>query len=384
LKIAEEAKSKLLRKKADAEILLFDVREAEKAVNASKTAADSAEKSSMEAKKIGEEAAQNITTLIKDIREFLGEKFRFPNESKALALETLTKNISLTPEEARNLAKQINQTASELRGVDEILEKSKENHTIALNLKEEALKARDYALAIMNKTERILGMLSKAAELRNSTAQVIGVARLNIDELLKLIEQIKEKQAIVDKDLTEASGSVDSLESKRDEVKSLFDENKRKLPEAEREAEKAEDLAKQVNETSNKLETKYGTVQKKLREKQEEIGNIRERLQKLSDGAIALFQKALVKLELIKELKKKYNRNEERVKDLMDELKRLEILVGSSKEKLVELSKCHANCNPFILGKICQTQLNSLETKQKNALDTHDAMVKNRKQASES
>ena len=50
---------------ADAEILLSEVREAEKAVNASKKAADSAEKSSMEAKKIGEEAAQNITTLIK-------------------------------------------------------------------------------------------------------------------------------------------------------------------------------------------------------------------------------------------------------------------------------------------------------------------------------
>ena len=43
----------------------------------------------------------------------------------------------------------------------------------------------------MNKTERILGMLSKAAELQNSTAQMIGVARLNIDELLKLIEQVR-------------------------------------------------------------------------------------------------------------------------------------------------------------------------------------------------
>ena len=49
---------------------------------------------------------------------------------------------------------------------------------------------RDYALAIMNKTERILGMLSKAAELQNSTAQMISVARANIGELLKLIEQV--------------------------------------------------------------------------------------------------------------------------------------------------------------------------------------------------
>ena len=42
----------------------------------------------------------------------------------------------------------------------------------------------------MNKTERILGMLSQAAELQNSTAQMISVARANIGELLKLIEQV--------------------------------------------------------------------------------------------------------------------------------------------------------------------------------------------------
>jgi len=42
----------------------------------------------------------------------------------------------------------------------------------------------------MNKTERVLGMLSKAADLQNSTAQMISVARANIDELLKLIEQV--------------------------------------------------------------------------------------------------------------------------------------------------------------------------------------------------
>jgi len=43
---------------------LKEVREAEKAVSASKIAADSAEKSSKEAQKIGEEALSNITSLI--------------------------------------------------------------------------------------------------------------------------------------------------------------------------------------------------------------------------------------------------------------------------------------------------------------------------------
>lgn len=50
---------------AQAEIILADVKMAEQAVNDSKMAADRAEQSSNEAKKVGEEALTNITVLIK-------------------------------------------------------------------------------------------------------------------------------------------------------------------------------------------------------------------------------------------------------------------------------------------------------------------------------
>ena len=81
------------------------------------------------------------------------------------------------------------------------------------------------------------------------------------------------------------------------------------------------------------------------------------------------------------ELKKKYNRNEERVKDLLDELKRLEIRVGSSRNKLQTLSACHSTCNAYILGNICEEKLKEEETKEKNRLDAHDSRVKSRQQA---
>jgi len=271
----------------------------------------------------------------------------------------------LTPEEAKVLAEKIVKAVNELKGVPEILNESRKDYLTAINLKKEALRARDYALAIMNKTERILGMLSQAAELQNSTAQMISVARANIGELLKLIEQIKAKQVILTDDLGKSDNETVKLEEKRDGVKAIFDENKRKLPEAEKEAERAEDLANQVNETSSKLRTKYDTVQQKLREKQEDVAKIKERLRLLGDGAIDLFQKALIKLELINELKKKYNRNEKRVQDLLDELRRLEIRVGSSRNKLQTLSACHSTCNAYILGNICEEKLKEEEDKEK-------------------
>ena len=78
------------------------------------------------------------------------------------------------------------------------------------------------------------------------------------------------------------------------------------------------------------------------------------------------------------ELKKKFNRNEIRVQDLLDELRRLEIRVGSSKDKLQALSACHASCNPNIGGAICTTEIENLDAKEKNSLDSHDNMVNSR------
>lgn len=376
LKKANDAKEKLMKKKADAEVILKDVSEAEKAVNASKKAANDAEASSKLAKKIGEEALANITALIKDIREFLKGDFKHPILSTNLALDTLTKNISLTPEQVKDLAEQIKKAVGDLKGVPEILKESRKDYLTAINLRDQALRTRDYALAIMNKTERILGMLSKANELQNSTAQTISIARANIDELLKLIEQIKEKQDNIGKSLSQAESDVNDVEKRRDEVKSIFEENRKNLQEAEGEAAKSEDLAKQVNETSAKLNAKYDTVKEKLKEKQDYVKDIQKRLKTLADGAIDLFKSALVKLDLIDELKKKFNRNEIRVQDLIDELRRLEIKSEFSRNKIQELSQCHSECNPLATGDICTRQLADLEQQEKNALDAHNNMVK--------
>lgn len=77
-----------------------------------------------------------------EIRAFLDADFKHPNLSKALALDTLAKNVSLTPEEARILAEKIKKAVNDLRGVPEILQESRKDYLTAQNLKEEALRAR--------------------------------------------------------------------------------------------------------------------------------------------------------------------------------------------------------------------------------------------------
>ena len=78
----------------------------------------------------------------------MAEDFKHPNISKALALDTLTKNISLTPEEAKVLAEKIVKAVNELKGVPEILNESRKDYLTAINLKKEALRARYVTLVL--------------------------------------------------------------------------------------------------------------------------------------------------------------------------------------------------------------------------------------------
>lgn len=57
-------------------------------------------------------------------------------------METLGLNISLTPDEVKKLAEEINKTVNELENVEKILNESRKDFLTAINLKKEALQAR--------------------------------------------------------------------------------------------------------------------------------------------------------------------------------------------------------------------------------------------------
>ena len=62
-----------------------------------------------------------------------------PQVAKDLARETLALNISLTPDQVRDLADKIKKAVSDLKNVNEILKESEADLNDAMKLKEEAM-----------------------------------------------------------------------------------------------------------------------------------------------------------------------------------------------------------------------------------------------------
>jgi len=357
---AAEAKEALMKKKDEAEKMLDNVKMAEAAVNASMESVNEADAKSKIAKDMANEAFKNITLLIKDISDFLNKDFKHPNLSKTLAMETLTLNISLTPEEVKELANQIRFAVNNLTGVDEILNATQTDLLTAEGLKEEALAAKRAAIAVMERTVGVVMKLNETMDLQTRTLKDINIARADINDVNAIIAQIQANADIMEIDLSTAQNQTNEIEIQNADVKDMFKKNRDNLENVEVDIVKAEELADKVEMQSEKLNKEYNSTKEKLDEKINLTENIRERVHNLSNDGVALFKTASQKLQILNDLKLKYRVNEQRALNLYDEIRKLEIKATYINERLKATSTCHASCNPLILDDFCASRYDAI------------------------
>jgi len=298
--------------------------------------------------------------LIKDISDFLNKDFKHPNLSKTLAMETLTLNISLTPEEVKELANQIRFAVNNLTGVDEILNATQTDLLTAEGLKEEALAAKRAAIAVMERTVGVVMKLNETMDLQTRTLKDINIARADINDVNAIIAQIQANADIMEIDLSTAQNQTNEIEIQNADVKDMFKKNRDNLENVEVDIVKAEELADKVEMQSEKLNKEYNSTKEKLDEKINLTENVRERVQNLSNDGVALFKTASQKLQILNDLKLKYRVNEQRALNLYDEIRKLEIKATYINERLKATSTCHASCNPLILDDFCASRYDAI------------------------
>lgn len=77
-------------------------------------------------------------------------------------------------------------------------------------------------------------------------------------------------------------------------------------------------------------------------------------------------------------MKTRYTKNEERVQDLLDQIKRLEIKGTTVRNRLQALSACHGDCNADIAQPICVSVLEQVDEEGKVRLKELEDAIKNR------
>lgn len=355
---AEEAKKAIEGKQALATDVFTKVKEAADAVAEAKQASENAEKEIETARDDGEKTRDRMSKLIDDINAFLATDFKRPNETVSLAMETLKLNLTLKPNAIQDLANQIKELVKDLKDVDTILDKTRDDLNLANDLKRKALEAKSRAVKVMADADGVLDRLKQAKATQDNTRKLIKKANDDIDNAAKLVAKTQEDQRNIKEELVKAEKKLNPIKAKEKEAETLFKNNKDDLDDATKKVEETDKLVEQAKESKDKVKNKFGDAQKKIEDKEKLLEALRKRVESLGNKAIKLYENSNIRMGTLDNLYEKYLKNEERIKDLTEELRKMAEQEKLIRKKMDVLSKCHVGCNP-LHGNFCP-ELNSL------------------------
>ncbi|XP_039617053.1 laminin subunit beta-1a [Polypterus senegalus] len=288
---------------------------------------------------------EDLRNLIKQIREFLTQDGADLESIEAVANEVLKMQMPTTPEQLKMLTDEIQERVESLSDVEDILNQSADDIHRAESLLAEAKKASNEATDVKNKAILVKEALEEAEKAQNAAERAIKQAEIDIGGTHNLLTSIKNETMASESTLNNATERIAKLEKDIDNL----------IQKATNNSIAAEDIDKvimQVNqdaeaakkELDNDLKNKYDDVEGLISEKFQGIASAKTRAELLQNEAKDLLTQASGKLQLLKDLEKKYEDNQRILEDKAEQLSRLEedvrLLLQSISQKAAVYSTC--------------------------------------------
>lgn len=270
-------KKKLAQREDKVKNILDKLGEAKEETQNAKNEVQSVYNKTLKAKNESEHARADLEKLLKDIGSFLSNDKAKPENIRKLAEETLAISISLTPEQIRDLAAQINATVKGLTDIEKILNETNDDLNRARRLKERADKASLEAGDVLDTADHVQKALEGAKMSQDKAAIAIDQVQediKNAKEDLQMIENIMSTSA------TNATKSLKIIKVLKDRLNSL--EQKRyisqdKLSTAMKLTDQAMKTAIEAEKIAQDLEAKYNSTSGTLRNKYNATAASKER-----------------------------------------------------------------------------------------------------------
>ncbi|RWS26837.1 laminin subunit beta-1-like protein, partial [Leptotrombidium deliense] len=279
----------------------------------------------MHAKSESENTTKDIQDLLDKIDEFLDKALAKPSEIRTLANECIAKDISLTPTEIINLARQINETILSITNIQKILLDTAGDLATANQLRQRADLAKIRADSILNTAKQVIDILQRALEAQQKAEEAIRRATGNIDNTQKDLDLISQETAAAGKVSQGAQQGIADLQKRLDELKKLYTSNELYVEKVVKESELAGTMAKDAENGARNLETKFEDAARQLEEKANVSARVKERAENLKERARLLAENANSKLQDLQEIEDEFDENERKLKSyekLIDDLNR--------------------------------------------------------------
>ncbi|KAF5272841.1 hypothetical protein FQR65_LT00437 [Abscondita terminalis] len=234
---------------------------------------------------------QSMNNMKIRINEFLNQNHSTPEDIKKVAYQVLEKRIEQKPEEILELAQKIKDTVESLTNIDPIIAATADDLKKVEKLKNDADEAKMKANEILKVAEEVKEALGSSSLAQEQAGIVISAAKVNIDEVNKLLDKIGNTTADAQDKTNNASSQIDKLDSRLNELKLKITSNEEF---ARRIIEESQGIHQEANNTRTKFDdllNKYSTVQIELKNKLDTVGDSKKRADDLFKRAFELMLK---------------------------------------------------------------------------------------------
>uniref|UniRef100_A0A224X9G7 Putative netrin axonal chemotropic factor n=1 Tax=Panstrongylus lignarius TaxID=156445 RepID=A0A224X9G7_9HEMI len=292
-----------------------------------------------------EMSVNNLAKLNKDMDDFVKTSGTNSAEIRQVANETLSLNIQLKQEQITELARKINESIDSLKDVKTILNSTRNDQAIANDLKSKSDDAKKEAENVLTKAQNVLDGLKVADDAQQKAGKEIEMANNSITAIKQDLRQIESEMRNAAMKVN-STAEIVSGKIKNDMYRLrtvLF----RDKDEGERIADVAKSVAEQVKNARNKvgqLDTQYGEVNMKLRQKETVTDSSKSRAQKLLRWAQHLSLNTSVLLKELKDADIMYNELDKKLTHISDEIDTLTTTVEMHIRNITAKSESYRDC----------------------------------------
>lgn len=344
IRFAEDAETELKKKEASADELLRDVARANRQSDQALDLAKMAFELTLQGLNTSDSYKTQISTLLEDIVEYFDTPGSSPNDIKVLAEQVLALDISLKPEQIRDLAERITLTIESLTNIDAIINATRNDLDLALRLKERADQAKRRAEDALEVAERVVEALEEAANAQAGAEAAIMKATDDIEATQNHLTQITSETNVAQEKAATSLLDVQELERRVDLVKNKYQLNQRHLADTNIAVNQADLKANKAANDARQLEDKYELVVSKLNEKSTAAEEARRKAEELKKSANKLAFEATEKFNSLKEIEKTFKTNEGLLINYEAIIRRMEVNMMEYHEYILQRAEYYSRC----------------------------------------
>ncbi|XP_071468998.1 laminin subunit beta-1 [Marmota flaviventris] len=350
--VAHSAWQKAMDFDRDVLSALAEVEQLSKMVSEAKLRADEAKQNAQDVllktnatKEKVDKSNEDLRNLIKQIRNFLTEDSADLDSIEAVANEVLKMEMPSTPQQLQNLTEDIRERVESLSQVEVILQQSAADIARAEMLLEEAKRASKSATDVKITADMVKEALEEAEKAQIAAEKAIKQADEDIQGTQNLLTSIESETAASEETLSNASQRLSELEKNVVELKRKAAHNSEEAEYIEKVVYTVKQSAEDVKKTlDSELDEKYKKVENLIAKKSEESADARRKAEMLQNEAKTLLAQANSKLQLLKDLERKYEDNQKYLEDKAQELVRLEGEVRSLLKDISQKVAVYSTC----------------------------------------